>query len=320
MYIVYSGGVDVKPPKAILTNKSRCLMDCFLLNTHIPLAKPPLTSSPAPARMARTARRVVLHPQSQDPCPRSLVQSSASIEREHGEHEPPLAKTFIMECNSLYLKEPYPGDGQLVLIPGQWSDSIELDQGIEETCEWQEIQGVANCWKMTDIYEQLLPLHPNLFTSRSYDPWTQFSLFEKPHGAISLEEFWSEFGAQFYHSSSSSSSGESRVLTTYQPVVYQWVLHLVSAVVFLHTNDIILGEINKESCLLATRSRSNRSTTTTTTTTTTTPSDATPIPTMLCLVSFWNACYTSKPHDSLLRGGSQCPCPLHVPAATAIGA
>lgn len=73
------------------------------------------------------------------------MQSSASIEREHGEHGPPLAKTFIMECNSLYLKEPYPGDSQLVLIPGQWSDSIKLDRGIEETCEWQQIQGIANC-------------------------------------------------------------------------------------------------------------------------------------------------------------------------------
>lgn len=125
-----------------------------------------------------------------------------------------------------------------------------------------------------------------------------------------------EFGAQFYHSSSSSSSGESRVLTTYWLVMYQWVLHLVSAVVFLHTNDIISGEINKESCLLATSSRSNRSTTTTTRT----PSDTTPIPTRLFLVSFWNARYAFKSHDSLLRGGSECPCPLHVPAATAIEA
>lgn len=43
----------------------------------------------------------------------------------------------------------------------------------------------------------------------------------------------------------------SRILASYRPLIYQWALHLVSALSFVHAHDIAWGELNLAQCWLS---------------------------------------------------------------------
>lgn len=43
----------------------------------------------------------------------------------------------------------------------------------------------------------------------------------------------------------------SRILTLHRPLMYQWALHLISGLSFIHAHDIIFGELNLAHCWLS---------------------------------------------------------------------
>jgi hypothetical protein len=46
-------------------------------------------------------------------------------------------------------------------------------------------------------------------------------------------------------------SASSRVLPAYRPLVYQWALHLLSALGFVHSHDVVFGDLGSRHCWLS---------------------------------------------------------------------
>lgn len=54
--------------------------------------------------------------------------------------------------------------------------------------------------------------------------------------------------------SASLDAASSRVLGPHRPLIYQWALHLVSGLSFIHAHDIVFGDVNLAHCWLSSNS------------------------------------------------------------------
>jgi hypothetical protein len=75
-------------------------------------------------------------------------------------------------------------------------------------------------------------------------------VLEKPSGPP-LNQFLHEHKATLYDFAPLDAAS-SRVKAPFLPLIYQWALHLVSALVFVHAQEISWGELNLRDCWLST--------------------------------------------------------------------
>jgi len=167
---------------------------------------------------------------------------------------------FFVELHGLYLAQN--AQDSVVFIPPHYArDDEEPDPS-----------SMVRCWKTTEVYELLArdqdtsaeptSTPPRVLKYLGQDPWTALPLMQKPAG-MQLGALIKKYRAAMYSSSSSGtpSSGNgsshderSRIASRHLPLAYQWTLHLISAVSYLHKNSIILGDLSDESCFLETTS------------------------------------------------------------------
>ncbi|KAH7018431.1 uncharacterized protein B0I36DRAFT_368450 [Microdochium trichocladiopsis] len=211
-------------------------------------------------------RGVFLDPLRRDARPRPLLQSDYIQQEDGGETRP---SVFLLDFHDVMLEEDSPGSGRLVMYSVEWDETHE-DWAEDPDPAWRYDANTLRCWKTTDVYEQLLPSpkgsgtaaqtvvgapalpHPRILNYLGSDPWTRFPLLEMPSGTIPLTEFLTRHLAALYPPSRDGQpSPQPRIDAAYLPLVYQWTLHMVSALSFLHTNEIVLGDLSADSCWLS---------------------------------------------------------------------
>jgi serine/threonine protein kinase len=92
---------------------------------------------------------------------------------------------------------------------------------------------------------RLLSLNNLSFLRR--DPWTALPIVAKPSGPT-LDGFLAEYNGSIY---SSLNNSASRVLPTYRPLIYQWALQLISGLEFIHSKQVIFGDMGTCHCWLS---------------------------------------------------------------------
>jgi serine/threonine protein kinase len=80
------------------------------------------------------------------------------------------------------------------------------------------------------------------------DPWTAFPVLAKPSGPP-VSKFIEQNKTAMY--SAPSNAVSSRILASHRPLVYQWALHLISGLAFIHAENIVLSDFNLEHCWLS---------------------------------------------------------------------
>jgi serine/threonine protein kinase len=93
-----------------------------------------------------------------------------------------------------------------------------------------------------------------------------------------MTEFLQQTRAAMY--SKPMDSASSRILASHRPLIYQWALHLISGLSFIHAHDIVLGDLDLAQCWLSSDSRLS-----------------------LSLVGFVNAGYRSSTNGRWREGG-----------------
>jgi serine/threonine protein kinase len=79
------------------------------------------------------------------------------------------------------------------------------------------------------------------------DPYTAFPVLARPSGPT-LVRLLDEHGATMY--SSPVDAPSSRILPEYLPLVYQWALDIITGLDFVHSHDVIFGEVSPNQCWL----------------------------------------------------------------------
>ncbi|RGP61413.1 hypothetical protein FLONG3_10527 [Fusarium longipes] len=116
-----------------------------------------------------------------------------------------------------------------------WVDSEEVD---EPDASWREDYEAFQCFKTSRLDQ---------------DAWTGLPILQKPTYG-SLWNFLNEYTSKLYTVKAEATSPKDRIKSEFLPLVYQWTLQLLSAVVLVHSHDIAYGVFSKESCWLSAES------------------------------------------------------------------
>lgn len=96
-------------------------------------------------------------------------------------------------------------------------------------------------WKTTSVYEQILEDHPRLVRFDHRDPFFGIPILDMP--STTLEGFLAKHKSTMYDA--------NRIIPKYRPLIYQWALHLISGLSFVHSKDIVFGDLRIEVCWLS---------------------------------------------------------------------
>lgn len=175
---------------------------------------------------------------------------------------------FTAEIGEISANEVNDPPDSVILLPPEYtqelySDPLDIDS---PDASWRKSWLVQRCWKTTLAYEQLTgdsststsssssssgtQPHPRLAAYIGRDPWTSLPILAKPSGPP-LDRFLSQNKAVLYEQRSSTGGGGHRIKTTFLPLAYKWALHLISALEFVHAQDIILGDLSTAHCWLS---------------------------------------------------------------------
>lgn len=80
------------------------------------------------------------------------------------------------------------------------------------------------------------------------DPYTAFPVVAKPSGRT-LDQFLDRYGKRMYTTPLDAPS--SRIKPEFLPLIYQWALQIIAGLAFVHSRDIIFGNINTAHCWLS---------------------------------------------------------------------
>lgn len=80
------------------------------------------------------------------------------------------------------------------------------------------------------------------------DPYTAFPILAKPSGPP-LDQFLSQHRENLY--TAPLDAPTSRIRPAFLPLIYQWALQMISGLAFVHSHDIIFGDINTQICWLS---------------------------------------------------------------------
>jgi hypothetical protein len=111
-----------------------------------------------------------------------------------------------------------------------------LGSGIEE----------HRAWKTTRVYE-IIGNHPRLVRFIVRDAWTALPILEKPWST--LDGFLEERYDAMYAPRGEGGRG-SYLKPAYRPLIFQWALQVLTALSFIHSKDVILGDLHTHVCWL----------------------------------------------------------------------
>lgn len=81
------------------------------------------------------------------------------------------------------------------------------------------------------------------------DAWTGFPVLARPSGPP-LRQFLAEHKLELYPQTLIQSAA-CRVVDRCRPLVYQWALHALSALAFMHAHDVVCGDLSEDLCWLS---------------------------------------------------------------------
>lgn len=182
------------------------------------------------------------------------------LQTEPQEPEPTRFPGFSAELGLIYASDI---DEDSVMI---YPDSYCHEPDDSEDANWRDTYEACRCWKTTVVYEQIGEDHPHIVRYGSpllkhfvlqltranrykrRDPWTALPVVAKPSGPP-LVDFINQHRAAMY--SAPLDGPSSRILQFHRPLVYQWALHIISGLIFVHSHDIIFGEHGLDQCWLS---------------------------------------------------------------------
>ncbi|KAK6086022.1 hypothetical protein SCUP515_00382 [Seiridium cupressi] len=104
-------------------------------------------------------------------------------------------------------------------------------------------------YKTCLIYEQINAAHRQLVPFVRRDAWTGFPVLARPSGSP-LKQFLAEHKLELYPQALIQFAA-CRVVDRCRPLVYQWALHALSALAFMHSHDVICGDFSGDLCWLS---------------------------------------------------------------------
>ncbi|KAF7534069.1 hypothetical protein G7054_g6540 [Neopestalotiopsis clavispora] len=133
----------------------------------------------------------------------------------------------------------------MIMCPDEYC--YEQDDSLD--AQWRESYGVDLCWKTCLIYKQINAAHPRVVPFIRRDAWTGFPVLARPSGPP-LRQFLEEHKLEIYPQALIQSAA-CRVVDRWRPFVYQWALHTLSALVFIHSHDVVCGDLDEDLCWLS---------------------------------------------------------------------
>ncbi|KAH7079568.1 kinase-like domain-containing protein [Paraphoma chrysanthemicola] len=178
--------------------------------------------------MARTVNRILLNPSRTDKRPLPIPGTVPGYSADLG----------LIGASQI-------DEDSVILLPQEYIH--DRDDSLDDS--WRGKQGAGRCWQTTVIYEeQISENHPHLVPYLRRDPWTAFPVLAKPSGPPATD-FIQQNRATMY--SAPLDAASSRILGVHRPLMYQWALHIISGLSFIHAHDIIFGELNLSHCWLS---------------------------------------------------------------------
>ncbi|KAF1937733.1 hypothetical protein EJ02DRAFT_475944 [Clathrospora elynae] len=175
--------------------------------------------------MARTVRVIQLQPSATDersaPIPLNL----------------PGFSTRLGQIEATQLDE-----NSVILVPDMYID--DPDDSVD--ARWRGERGSWDCWKTTVIYEQIGKTHPHLVPQIGI--YAACPVLAKPSGPP-VADFVQQSRAAMY--STPIDAVYSRILASNRPLIYQWALHPISGLSFIHAHDIVFGDLDLRQCWLS---------------------------------------------------------------------
>ncbi|KAH4204345.1 hypothetical protein HBI95_151520 [Parastagonospora nodorum] len=136
----------------------------------------------------------------------------------------------------------------VVLLPSEYYDEDDAELREDADAVWMDTLNADRCWKTTAVYEQIGEGHAHVVPFIRRDLWTACPVLEKPSGPC-MEKFMQEAREVMYTHPLDSAS--SRVLPSHRPLIYQWALHFISGLSFIHSHEIILSDFGLLNCWLS---------------------------------------------------------------------
>ncbi|CAJ0555025.1 Ff.00g135380.m01.CDS01 [Fusarium sp. VM40] len=130
-----------------------------------------------------------------------------------------------------------------------WVDD-EVD---EPDALWREDYEAMQCFKTSYAYDLIGTEHPRIVPRLDQDAWTGLPILKKPTYG-SLLNFFDEYTSKLYTVKAEATSPNDRVRPEFLPLVYQWSLQLLSALVLIHSHKIAYGVFLEESCWISAES------------------------------------------------------------------
>ncbi|KAF5653818.1 hypothetical protein FHETE_11371 [Fusarium heterosporum] len=130
-----------------------------------------------------------------------------------------------------------------------WVDD-EVD---EPDAPWREDYEAFQCFKTSYAYDLIGEEHPRIVPRLDQDAWTGLPILRKPTYG-SLWNFFEEYTSKLYTVRAEATAPNDRIKPEFLPLVYQWSLQLLSALVLIHSHNIAYGVFFEESCWISAES------------------------------------------------------------------
>ncbi|KAF7184179.1 hypothetical protein CNMCM7691_004804 [Aspergillus felis] len=142
-------------------------------------------------------------------------------------------------------------DNSVVLLTQDHFNDM-LDNDLERYEEPDAFSGpqvmtgdLRRVWKATCVYEQLSENHPRIVRFQYRDPFFGVPILDMP--STTVDRLTAKYRSSMYF----NADGQTRITPKYRPLIYQWALHLVSALSFVHSKNILFGDLQIELCWLS---------------------------------------------------------------------
>ncbi|KAL1880757.1 hypothetical protein Daus18300_001371 [Diaporthe australafricana] len=153
--------------------------------------------------------------------------------------------TFTADIGLILANQVNNVPDNVILLPPEFIHDPDPDS---PDASWRQGYEAKRCWKTTVAYEQISSSgtdpHPRLAPFILRDPCTALPILAKPSGPP-LDRFLEQNRAAIYD------QGSHRIRTTHRPLAYKWALHLASALKFVHSQDIVIGDLSTAHCWLS---------------------------------------------------------------------
>ncbi|RGP63961.1 hypothetical protein FSPOR_8289 [Fusarium sporotrichioides] len=139
----------------------------------------------------------------------------------------------------------------VILLPEcRYWDEFEIDN---PDADWREEPEAFDCFKISLAYDLIGQEHPRIVPLLGRDAWTGLPILQKPSYG-SLHNFFEEYASKLYTVRAEATPPVDRIKPEFLPLVYQWSLHLLLALVLIHSHDITYGDMLEENCWISAES------------------------------------------------------------------